>query len=218
MKPQLIQSQTQKMILSPQVRLYLKILQMPLQELRQSLLDELEQNPILEELTDTQVPSSTSTEENLEEGLKALDKSEDRPLVDDVYAPLVDPRELTRRKDYQEGILTQSESLSEHIKVQLPLLSLSKSESKWAKEFIGGLDENGFLNEDLSALTQRLQVPEYRLDKLLKKLQTLEPAGIFARSLEESLAIQLETKTHPDGMVEDRVDVEVQVRVIANRR
>jgi len=193
MKPKLILSQSQKMILSPQAKLYLKVLQMPLQDLRQSLLKELSQNPLLEEDPNCE---STSSEESIEEKEQSMEVSGEASINEDTYEPLVDPRELARRKDYQESILTQSESLIDHIHSQLSLLSLTKSELKWVDDFIGSLDENGFLTEDLSSVTTRLQIPEYRLEKLLKKLQQLDPPGIFARSLGECLALQLQERTH----------------------
>ena len=186
------QSQSQKLALSPQVKLYLKVLQMSLQELKNNLEEEMNQNPLLEEdPTASELPESEEEAAN-PGGIDNWESTEESSAISNPFDEnLADTKELTRKKNYQDSIITQEITLIEHVQSQIHLLDLTGDEKSWTEEFIGNLDENGFLKIGLSELANQLKVLEQDLEVLLQKLQTLDPPGIFARSLEECLLIQL---------------------------
>ncbi len=59
------------------------------------------------------------------------------------------------------------------------------------KVLIDAIDEAGYMREDAAEIADRLGVPKARVERVLKLIQTFDPAGIGARDLAECLAIQL---------------------------
>lgn len=92
------------------------------------------------------------------------------------------------------------EDLIEIIEKQLFLLDLSDKEKEVAKLLCGELDSKGFLKINPHAFLYKLEVYHNikmdidELKSLIKKLQTLEPPGIFATSLKEYIIIQLKAQ------------------------
>jgi RNA polymerase sigma-54 factor len=204
------QSQVQKLTLSPQIKVYLKILQMPLLELKQNLEEEMMQNPVLEEeITAEGELSNLSEETPAPEKPEDWEKqNEDLTETNDSEENLIDVKELERRKKYQESLITQQETLADHLHNQISLLDLTDLEKEWAEEVVGNLDEKGYLAIPLPELASQLKVPEKKLEGLLKKLQTVEPAGIFARDLAECLLLQLERREGPAVLLAERMITE----------
>lgn len=90
------------------------------------------------------------------------------------------------------------ESLRDHIERQLAFIVTSEKERLIAGILIDHLDETGYFQGDLQEIADRLGEPVKTLQTTLARLQTAEPAGIFARSLSECLAIQLRQKDRFD--------------------
>src|SRR5690606_2159120 len=71
-----------------------------------------------------------------------------------------------------------------------------------AEHLIGNLDEDGYLRRDLDsivndlAFTQNIMCDRDELEKALKELQSLDPAGVGARDLRECLMLQVERLPH----------------------
>ncbi len=95
-------------------------------------------------------------------------------------------------------------SFYEYLKEQLGLLSLGEREQIIAEQIIGTLNDDGYLDREISALcddllfTQNLEVQESEVLSVLKKVQTLDPAGIAAQNLRECLLLQLDRQLHSD--------------------
>src|SRR3989338_1735064 len=85
MEPKLTQTQTQKLILAPQLRQFLKLLELPIFELDQKIDQELEANPTLEEVPPSpgeELPSETETD------LESLKNEENSPETRDILAKM----------------------------------------------------------------------------------------------------------------------------------
>jgi RNA polymerase sigma-54 factor len=83
-------------------------------------------------------------------------------------------------------------TLRDHINQQVPFLLTGTAERLIAQALIDHLDETGYLStEAVSDTVERLGKPARDVEKIVTTLQTLDPPGIFARSLSECLAIQL---------------------------
>lgn len=79
---------------------------------------------------------------------------------------------------------------------QIQQLRLEKPQEKLLLFLVANLDDDGYLRQDLEALSSLLRIPQSQLEASLEILQSLEPAGVGARNLAECLTIQLERLGH----------------------
>ena len=112
--------------------------------------------------------------------------------------------------DIQYQIEDKSESLSNYLSQQMLLIDIPKGQLFLVEYLINSLDDNGFLNRDLHAISSdllvnnNLDVSEHELGDMLSVLQQLEPYGVGAQNLQECLLIQLRT-LHPEKDLEKRI-------------
>lgn len=92
-------------------------------------------------------------------------------------------------------------SLKEHILSQLPLVLETPAERLIGQYLTDLVDEAGYLQGDAEAVAERLGTDVEAIEAVIGKLQTLDPAGIFARSLAECLAIQLKEQNRYDPQI-----------------
>lgn len=97
-----------------------------------------------------------------------------------------------------EDFVASDASLRDHLGQQIPLLISSDEHRLIAQHLVDHLDENGYLQADLEDMADRLGARLGQVEEVLAALQTLDPPGIFARSLAECLAIQLQQKDRFD--------------------
>lgn len=93
-------------------------------------------------------------------------------------------------------------SLREHIQRQISLDFRNPEDGLVAMQLLEGLDDAGYLTVDLEEIAGRLGCPLDRVSMVLRCLQQMEPAGIFARSLRECLALQLADRNRIDPLME----------------
>ena len=205
MEPNLNQSQNQKMVLSPQMREYLRLLHLPIAVLRHVVEETLEENPMLEEVSrpvEDEFPETSSAQT-----AKVLDdSSEDEEAIPGDWSakePLEfpkDPMDFSRRssddlqkiKNFQETLITKPESLFDFIEWQVHFLELDKKQKEIAQQIIGNIDSDGYFKatlEDIAAATSASL--DESLD-VLRIIQQLDPPGIGARDLREALLLQLD--------------------------
>lgn len=196
--PKLAQKQIQKQTLSPRQIMQATMLQKTTADLEAAILEEIESNPVLEQVEKESEEKPKSEEENEEE----LDWNVDMDDYEPVYVP---PRKertqelpIPERPDFIEGLIKQ-----------LELFGLSESDRMIAEEIIWNLDERGYLSIDPLLIADRLETTEEKLESVLRKVQQLDPKGIAARNLRECLLIQLSLETSSlaykviDGYFED---------------
>lgn len=208
MEPRLIQNQQQRMILSPQIRQYLKVLQMPLHELELAIGQALVENPVLEEkpqdisdLEDEAPQEKSDTRElSFDDSFASFDK------LDESYFENYDPKDLSRpdpaeaeeKRRFQESLTTKSTpSLMDYLTWQLGLLNLSDTEKRAAEYIVGSIEEDGYLRTPVEEIASSLQIPFSEIESALKKIQSLDPPGIGARNVAEALEIQWVKKYAP---------------------
>lgn len=213
MEPKLIQRQSQKLLLSPQIRQYLKLLELPLIELVQRLDTELAENPLLEEQTagasqgeeEREIRSDENAKSSLLEHSKELKFGDSFDSFDDLddnfresfdYPDVgkSDPKELQKRKDFRESLLTEREALSDFLLWQIRFLDLAGNDRKIAEEIIGNIDDNGYLRVSVEEIAQACQSSPADVSRILEQIQELDPPGIGARTLQEALLLQLKKK------------------------
>ncbi len=185
----LVLTQKQEQILSPQMIQTLRVLQMGAQELLDYIENAAQENPVLD-LTDT--PRSEE-ESALRQEAEWLDREERRLRVQQERTADSDdefPRDCAAAEEPQETLL---QALTE----QLEPLHLAPPLHQAAVVLIESLNSDGRLDEPLSDIAAATGLPLCLLQQALTLLQQLEPAGIAARDLGESLCIQLRRVHHP---------------------
>jgi RNA polymerase sigma-54 factor len=100
-----------------------------------------------------------------------------------------------------EAFVANEISLHQHLSEQLPLVLKEPAERLIGQYLIDMVDEAGYLPGDLSMLPEKLGAPQELVDGVLASLQTLDPPGVFARSLKECLALQLKEQNRYDPVI-----------------
>ena len=182
------QRQVQKMLqkLSPQQIQMIKLLELPALQLEQRLKQEIEENPVLEE------------EESADEEQEAKEVSVEEYFAED-DTPSYKYRINNYSKDDEKRPVYISEGVSFHESLiqQLGFKNLGEHDQTLAKYLIGSIDEDGYLRRDLNSIADDIafslgiETDEQELEKLLKVIHELEPAGVGARNLQECLLLQL---------------------------
>ena len=125
----------------------------------------------------------------LENPLMQLESGTVKPMN-----PLIDRNRRKHQKEEKnwiEQIAEKPFSLEEHLLSQLKITNLSTDQLKVIRHLILHLDENGYFVGDLNEISESLLVEEELVEECLAVIQTLEPAGIGARNLQECLLMQL---------------------------
>lgn len=204
MQPHFFQHQLQKQILSPQIRQYLKLLQLPLAELSQAIEAEMAENPLLEEavpspeelLPEPEQPENRTEELEFEKTFEQLGRIDEdfSESFSEASGSYENPEDLEKKHSYQETLLTQPEALADFLLWQIRLLDLSEAEKKIAEEIIGNIDDDGYLKASVDEITTTTGAGKTQVERMLSVLQTLDPPGIGARNLQEALILQLKKK------------------------
>jgi RNA polymerase sigma-54 factor len=206
---QQVQKQSQSLVLAPQLRNSLKILQAPAVELRTSILEELQANPLLEELA----IDSISVEEHREEpNASELEQDEEIEFDPEDFSALERMSEDMRehyalentgqshtseddeRREHFMNSLTASVSLQQHLIEQAELTDCSEQEREALLYLIGSIDDNGFLTETVSNIALTSRIPYSSVNKASETLKTFDPPGIGTKDTQDCLATQLELR------------------------
>ncbi|MCK4257826.1 MAG: RNA polymerase factor sigma-54 [Halanaerobiales bacterium] len=174
--------QKQTLIMTPQLQQAIQLLQYSALELGEYIEEELKSNPVLETSIEESKEEKFQTEENnfWDNYIKKSDLSFDSENKID-----------SDLKDYNyENFVTAQPTLSEHLLLQFNLTINNPNELEIGEFLIGCLDANGFLSIPIDEMAQSLNVTNLDILKILEIIQTLDPIGVAARDLKESLMIQ----------------------------
>lgn len=97
-----------------------------------------------------------------------------------------------------EDFVSSNVTLQEHIAQQIPFVLHTDADRLVARDLADQLDENGYLQGDINETAERLGIAQSQVARVLTALQTLDPPGVFARSLSECLSLQLIQKDRFD--------------------
>ncbi|KAF0155663.1 MAG: RNA polymerase sigma-54 factor [Syntrophaceae bacterium] len=210
---------SQQLIMTPQLQQAIKLLILSRQELVESINQEMEENPLLEEVA----PDEASAEElraGVEDDVQSIEK-EDSKAVERTQELTGegDGREEFDWNNYLEdygpvgvsydrpdadvptmdNVLTESPSLVEHLMWQMKLSPFTEKEVRVGSQIVGNLDQNGYLCATVMEIAQLENVSEDNVESVLKKVQEFDPPGVAARNLQECLLIQARmlTKENP---------------------
>jgi RNA polymerase sigma-54 factor len=216
MKAGLSQSTQLKQELKINPRLYqaMDLLYMPLLDLQQHLKQELLNNPFLD-MVEPEEDEEASEEEEVSEEQQAAEEKTTNDEIDweEILLDGFDAggrREEHEDREYYEPVTVDTRDLSDHLIDQITLLDLTPRQQLLADEFIGNINEDGYLActlEDIlttvndtvvkaaEAVERDLEdLPLYtstEVDDMLRTIQSLDPPGVGARDLRECLMLQL---------------------------
>src|SRR5437660_2849273 len=185
-------------VLAPQLQQSLLILQAPLLELRNLVQQEMETNPVLEELADPPNPdapaeSEAPADDNFKEEFDKLAKLDeewrDYMAQSSSYSGRSQEAE-EKRQFFFDSIPTQ-ETLQQHLMGQLNQNALDADDRKTAELIIGNIDDNGFLQTTPEEMALNTGIPREDFENMLTLIQSFYPPGVGARDLRECLLIQL---------------------------
>src|SRR5213592_2685309 len=187
--------------LAPQLQQSLLILQTPLLELRNLVQQEMETNPVLEELPDESPAdgpdgAEPSADDNFKEEfekLVSLDEEWRDYMAQSASFPegFRDSKEAQDKRQFVFDSIPVQETLQQNLIGQLNQSLLSASDRKAAELIIGNIDDNGFLQSTPEEMALNSGIPKEDFEKMLVLIQSFYPAGVGAHDLRECLLIQL---------------------------
>ncbi|MDV4151867.1 RNA polymerase factor sigma-54 [Clostridium sp. AL.422] len=192
-------AQEQKLIMTQQMQLSIKLLQMSTYDLREYIENEFLENPILEGDFDF-----------VQEDKKYEDKIDYKEMIKylefDNYGSQ-SYREYNKEDDVSPfNFISNKESLTEYLQEQL----IESEEDEYKKAIVSymieNLDSKGYLDMPLDEICKELNIEIELGEEALEILQELEPDGIGARDLKECLKIQLIKKGVLDENLEMIID------------
>ena len=197
--------------LSPQQIQLMKLIQLSTLDLEQRIQSEIGENPALEKGKEIEVDNISSDEyddRQQDQNINTEDINIDSYLSDDEI-PSYRVSTNNQSNDNDEKMIPFSGRVSfhEYLGSQLQSLILDELERPIAEFLIGSIDNSGYLrrtDEDLIddlAFTQNMVVNESQLKSVLGKIQSLDPPGVGARSLQECLSIQLSRKERDKPLI-----------------
>jgi len=201
-KPELKLRLTQKLIMTPQLQQAIKMLQLSNIELNERIEEEIMENPALEleeregeyereldkELTDRELykdGKNNKYDEGLEDDYWFEDKS--FPRIDRTSGE-------DKKREFIEGAISREETLKEFLLWQLRLINMNEEDFGIATMLVSYIDAQGYLPLSTETLVDEIHMPLKKLEEIIKIIQTLDPPGVGARSIEECLLIQLKVR------------------------
>ena len=194
-------------VLAPQLQQSLLILQAPLLELRNLVQQEMETNPVLEELADppasdgtseTETPADDNFKEEFDKLAKLDDEWRDYMAQSSSYSGRSQEAE-EKRQFFFDSIPTQ-ETLQQHLMSQLNQNALDADDRKTAELIIGNIDDNGFLQTTPEEMALNTGIPQEDFENMLTLIQSFHPPGVGARDLRECLLIQLKREGRQNSL------------------
>ncbi|MGI1691004.1 RNA polymerase factor sigma-54 [Thermoanaerobacter uzonensis] len=193
--------QTQKLIMTPELKQAIEILQLNSLELSTLIEQELETNPLLEkEETDE---DESAYEYDLYELSKYIRETEERMYYDDS-----DDEEI-EEVNYENFVSTKP-SLTDHLLFQLHITPVSPKIQKICEYIIFSLSPSGYLREDIKDIAEILECTEEEVLEGLSIVQSFDPPGIAARNLQECLKLQLLAQDSYKGIIKKLVDYHLE--------
>ncbi len=188
-------SQTQKLIMTPELRQAIQILQFNNVELTDYINKQLEVNPFLESV-DNKSDESSSNDEPVTESKEneEVDWRELAEKYDDLSYKAYERNTDNESKQSFESYTSKKLSLKDHLMVQLGMTVKSNKEKRIGEFIIESLDNKGYLGCSLQDIGLLINEDVIEVERVLRLIQTFDPVGIGARSLSECLMIQLKEK------------------------
>ncbi len=214
------QRQNQSLVLAPQLRHSLKILQVAALDLRSVIQEELQSNPTLEELPMDGVSLDKEQQDSASENNESGEGADNREEMDfskeyDILSKLDDDwkdymsqaggaqpytaEDAERRQHFFDSLVTET-SLQEHLMRQAALADTPADVLQAMSHLVGSLDDRGFLTQSPADVALQTGIALASVQEAARQIKTFEPAGIGAANLGECLLLQLAVKGRADSL------------------
>ena len=193
LSPNLVLKQQQKLIMTPELRQAIAVLQMSSLELEEFIREKLEENPFLEE----KEPEQVNGKEVAESDKKEIKEDEEYNSKLATWLEYYSDRDAgyTRQDSGSdltfENYVSRRPSLYEHLEFQLHIIDLSVQDIYIGEYIIGSIDRFGYLTASVEEIAHDLGIEPDRVQAVLEKVQSFHPHGVGARDLPECLWLQL---------------------------
>jgi len=210
--------------LSPQQIQLMKLLQIPTATLDQRIQEELEANPALDEGNEVAEIYDLENESKDEDGKDEfeLDDYLKEYIEDDPVSYRLQSDKFISDEETKKLPIAVADTFHEHLEAQLGLLDLNTEHLLMiAKQVVGSIDNDGYLRrESISIMddllfSQNIEATESEIENIIKLVQTFDPPGVGARSLQESLIIQLTLKENFVDKHERRTKM-IALKILSN--
>lgn len=192
------------MMLAPQLRQSLEMLQLPILELRALIQQEIEQNPTIEEgvSRDEKIEiepgdGSVDAADELQfkeefEVLSKLDEEWRDYFFQEFQASGGYDADNEEKRQFLMDSLPEHESLQEHLLGQLHLADLSESDTQIGELIIGSINEDGYLTTSPEELAESVGADAVHVADILEIIREFHPTGVGTKNLSECLLLQLD--------------------------
>jgi RNA polymerase sigma-54 factor len=206
---------TQQLIMTPQLQQAIKLLQLSRLELLETIHQELETNPVLEENQEDQgetveVNEPVGSEPEQVNPFPEVEVSETmredfdwETYLDEYSSGTRVLMETDSGRDFPsyDHRLSAPDTLQEHLIWQLRLSDIPDNEREIGAMIIGNLNGDGYLDATLEEIASMGEVEVSLVESVLSKIQILDPVGVGARDLRECLLVQAKVLNHPNDLV-----------------
>ena len=210
---------SQQLVMTPQLQQAIKLLQLSRMELVEMVQQELEENPVLEEGAEaaqeqetpeagteaSEEPAAASEEikevQGSDEGLNDIDWQTYLEGYN-LGGTVADSYEEDEDRPSYENLLTKKSTLADHLLWQLGLSRMPDPKRLVGAEIIGNIDDDGYLTATLEEVAGACGCTPEEVEKVLAEIQTFDPPGVAARSLQECLLLQVRQLEMGGSLVE----------------
>lgn len=183
-------TQEQKLIMTQQMQLSIKLLQMSSNELLEHINNEFAENPVIE----------TNYEKDLEE-VKTQDRYDYKEMIKYFESDNYGSQSYGSYDEEEVSpftFISSEKSLKDYLIEQISELNTDDLMKNLCEYIAESLDGRGYLDISVEGISEELNIPIDIILKALYMFQSLEPNGIGARDLKECLIIQLEKNFYDD--------------------
>ena len=187
--------------MTPQLQMAIKLLQLSRLEMLDTIRQELEENPALEEIQesapDENVPEQS---DNSASDTPAEEVTIEEKIHDDIdWSIYLGEYNTPGRVSYEaedkdsprfDAFIAPKKSLRDHLLWQFLMTKPAKNEEAVASLIVGNLNKDGFLDGSVEEISMMSGTALEEVEYILAKMQTFDPVGVCARDLKECLLIQ----------------------------
>lgn len=214
---------SQQLVMTPQLQQAIKLLQLSRMELVDVVQQELEENPVLEEGSDSaeevdehspvdftetvEGPAAGAGSEEVQEvsgGSEGVNDIDWQTYLEgyNLGGSVADSYEEDEDRPSFESMLTKRSSLTDHLMWQLNLSRISDRDRLVGAEIIGNLDEDGYLKASLDEIAAVTSSEVGQVERVLGVVQEFDPPGVASRDLQECLLKQVKLLGMEQSLVE----------------
>lgn len=201
---------SQQLVMTPQLQQAIKLLQLSRLELVDTIQQEVEQNPVLEEIT-SDTEANTDTEQDIaasEPNSTSQEQEKTTEVQMESNSSLSEIDWANYSNEYESGfsfkpkddadlpsrleILSEKTSLQSHLQWQLSLSNLTDEEKNVGQFIIGNLNKDGLLKGTDEDISEQSGCDIETAHRMISVIQEMDPVGVGARNVQESLLLQLD--------------------------